>query len=224
MKKILQSIVLLLSVAGFLPMAKAVVVMQPRTTFGPNGDGSVRPYDVPCLTSTNQGSTTQLQRGMAYNPTTGHLLVVDRSTAYSTPTTCDVHVLDGETGAYIGKLDNNSTFGGGSPNFVLNLIGVADDGAIYVANLTTSTTSAPETRIYRWADEASPETLVSPNGSFPNDDPSSGNTNASQKRWGDTMTVRGAGTNTQILLANRGTLVCLYTPDDATYSHFSPKT
>ena len=195
-----------------------VVVMQPLTTFGPNGDGSLRPYDVPALTATNQ-----LQRGLAYNPTTGHLLVVDRSTAYSSANN-DVHILDSNTGAYLGKLDNSSTLAGGNAAFTLNLVGVADDGAIYVCNLSSSTAGAPQIRLYRWNDEFSFQTLVSPTASFPNDDPSNGNPNAVQKRWGDTMTVRGSGLNTQILLANRGTLACLYTPDDASYTHFSPRT
>src|SRR6478609_7691454 len=131
-----------------------IVVMQPLTTFGTNGDGSLRPNDVPALTATNQ-----LQRGMAYNPTTGHLLVVDRSTAYSSANN-DVHVLDGNTGAYLTKLNNGSTLAGGSSGFTLNMIGVADDGAIYVVNLTTSTTGVPQTRIYRWNDESSPEVIV----------------------------------------------------------------
>ena len=195
-----------------------VVVMQPLTTFGINADGSVRPNDVPCLTSTNQ-----FERGIAYNPTTGHLLVVDRSPAYSSAN-CDVHIINGDTGAYIGKLDNSSTLAGGTAGFTLNLIGVGNDGAIYVANITSSTAGAPQTRLYRWNDELSLQTIVSPTGSFPSDDPSSGSTVATQKRWGDTMSVRGSGLGTQILLANRGTLAALYTPDDGTYAHFTPKT
>jgi hypothetical protein len=195
------------------------LVMKPLTTFGTHGDGSVRPDDVPALTSTNE-----FQRGMVYNPTTGHLLVVDRSSAYASAN-CDVHVLDGNTGAFLNNLDNGSTLAGGTTGFTLNLIGVGDDGAIYVANLSSSTTTANQTRIYRWADESSPQTIISP--ALPptaSDDPSSGNTNASQKRWGDTMAVRGSGLNTQILLANRGTLAAIFTPDDSSLAHFTPKT
>lgn len=194
-----------------------VVVMQPLTTFGTNGDGTVRPNEVPALTTTNQ-----LQRGIAYNPATGHLLVVDRS-SYSGPNN-DVHILDGQTGAHLGILENGSTLAGGTAGFTLSLIGVADDGAIYVANLTSSTAGAPQSRLYRWANESAFQTLISPTFQFPTDDPSSGNTNSNQKRWGDTMTVRGSGLNTQILLANRGTLAVLYTPDNATYEHFTPHT
>jgi Ig-like domain-containing protein len=219
MKKLLISILIPLGCALLAASSQAqVLVMQPLATFGTHGDGSVRPNDVPALTATNQ-----LQRGVAYNPLTGHLLVVDRSSQYS-GSSCDVHVLDGNTGAYLTKLDNSSTVAGGSSAFTLNLIGIADDGAIYVANLTTSTTGTPQTRLYRWSDESSPETIVSPTADFQLDDPSSGNTNSTEKRWGDTMAARGAGLSTQILLANRGTLLALYTPDDASYAHFTPKT
>jgi autotransporter-associated beta strand protein len=195
-----------------------VVVMQPLTTFGPNGDGSLRPGDVVCLTSAGQ-----LQRGMAYNPTTGHLLVVDRATNSSI--NYFVYILDGASGVNLGTLATISPLAGGNAAFPLNLIGVADDGAIYAANLSNATGGSPQVRLYRWADESDPSpALVSPTPSFPNDDPSGGATDTSQKRWGDTMTVRGSGLNTQILLANRGTLAALYTPDDGTYSHFTPKT
>jgi hypothetical protein len=205
--------------ALFVAMAAQaqVTVLQPLTTFGPNGDGSLRPNDILYLTS-----ASQLQRGMAYNPVTGHLLLVDRSTNSSANN--DVHIVDGNTGAYIGKLDNSSTLSGGTAGFTLNMVGVADDGAIYVCNLSSGTAGAPQVHIYRWNDEFSGQTFVSPAPGFPNDDPSNGNANAFQKRWGDTMVVRGAGLNTQILLVNRGTLACIYTPDDSSYSHFTPHT
>jgi len=223
MKTPLRTISLIVSIAFIcilhsLSANGQVVVMQPLTTFGPNGDGSLRPGDVICLTSAGQ-----LQRGMAYNPTTGHLLVVDRATNSSV--NYFVYILDGASGANLGTLATISPFAGGNAAFPLNLIGVADDGAIYAANLSNGTTGSPQVRLYRWASESDPSpALVSPTISFPNDDPSGGATDVSQKRWGDTMTVRGSGLNTQILLANRGTLAALYTPDDGSYTHFTPKT
>ena len=193
-----------------------VVVMQPLTTFGPHGDGSLRPDDVPGLTWTNQ-----FQRGMAYNPTTGHLLVVDRTDNGGVNYT--VFIYDGQTGASLGTLPNITPLAGGNAAFPLNLIGVADDGAIYAANLT-SATATNETRIYRWATEIDAPTLVSP--ALPPtlaDDPGAGDAVASQKRWGDTMSVRGSGLGTQILLANRGTFAAIFTPDDGSMAHFTPK-
>lgn len=220
MKNSFRLIALAVSVAFFSIAAQAqVLVMQPLTTFGTNGDGSLRPGDAPFLTPTNQ-----LQRGMAYNPTTGHLLVVDRSTSSSVNN--DVYILDGNTGATLGTLNNGSTLAGGNAAFTLNLVGVADDGAIYVANLTSSTaTNFPQFRLYRWSSETDLQTIVYPPliVGF-SADPSNGDTNSFQKRWGDTMTVRGSGTNTQVLIANRGTLAALFTPNDSSLAAFSPRT
>jgi len=173
MKTPLRTISLIVSIAFIcilhsLSANGQVVVMQPLTTFGPNGDGSLRPGDVICLTSAGQ-----LQRGMAYNPTTGHLLVVDRATNSSV--NYFVYILDGASGANLGTLATISPFAGGNAAFPLNLIGVADDGAIYAANLSNGTTGSPQVRLYRWASESDPSpALVSPTISFPNDDPSGG--------------------------------------------------
>lgn len=223
--KNLKILAAFLSLTLFSLVAQAVVVMQPLTTFGPNGDGSVRPGDLFFLTSSNQW-----QRGMAYNPTTGHLLVVDRSTNTTTSASGDVYIIDGNTGAAVTnssglpkKLDISSIIDLGNVAFRMSLIGIADDGAIYVGNLSTATTP-PQYALYRWENEDAPQTLVFPTQSFPDSDPSSGNTNVTERRWGDTMAVRGSGLTTQILIANRGTNAALFTPDDNTYSHFTPKT
>ena len=216
MKKLLLQIGLLAALLATGAPAQSVL-LQPLVTFGTNGDGTVRPGDAAFLTPTNQ-----FQRGLAYNPTTGHLLVVDRSPNSSANN--DVYILDGDTGATLGMLNNGSTLAGGNAAFTLNLVGVSDDGVIYVCNLTSGTSTAPQTRLYRWDNEGASQTLVFPTQAFPSDDPTSGDTNVFQKRWGDTMSVRGSGTGTQILLANRGTLAALFTPDDGTLSHFSVKT
>ncbi len=62
-----------LALAAALP-AQALQ-LEPLTTFGPNGDGTIRPGDLPFLT----GDGNRYQRGMAYNPTTGHLIIVNRN-------------------------------------------------------------------------------------------------------------------------------------------------
>src|ERR1051325_3169691 len=143
MKSTLRILVPLVSTATLCVSLHAqVVVMQPLTSFGTNGDGSVRPGDVAGLTSSGQ-----LQRGMAYNPTTGHLLVVDRATNSSI--NYFVYILDGATGANLGTLANITPFDGGNAAFVLNLIGVGDDGAIYAANLSNATGGSPQIRLYQ---------------------------------------------------------------------------
>src|SRR6185436_15277820 len=78
--------------------------------------------------------------------------------------------------------------------FALNLVGVGDDGVVYGANLTTSATS-PQYKVYRWAND-SPGNAPVP---VFIGDPGIGV--QANLRWGDNFAVRGAGTNTQILIA-----------------------
>src|SRR5205807_2388945 len=107
--------------------------LTPLTTFGTNGDGTLRPGDVDFLNSSGQ-----LQRGMAWNPVTGHLLVACRTNPAS-PTIERVLVLDAANGTNVlSLLDMSSLAFGGNASFLINLIGVADDGAIYVANLSNT--------------------------------------------------------------------------------------
>ena len=180
--------------------------LEPLTTFGPHGDGSLRPGDHPFLTA---GDSDYYQRGLAYNPTTGHLILVNRN-----PANAGFYILDGTSGAHVGNVEYAGFQPGGSERFPFSLIGVADDGAIYVGNLST-VSAPPQFRLYRWADEASPQTVAYAG------DPSNGNTNSANRRWGDTMAVRGAGTNTQILIASRGTLVSMLTPLDSSLNTFT---
>jgi len=90
------------------------------------------------------------ERGIAYNPVTGDVLLVSRAAGLQ------VAILSADTGAELGFLDTTGISGG---TFVLSLIGVADDGAIYGANLSTSTT-APNFTIYRWGSETDTPTVV----------------------------------------------------------------
>ena len=141
-------------------------------------------------------SNDNSQRGLAYNPVTGHLIVVGRSPSNG------VHVLNANTGAYISSLDT-SLFVPGTGTFEVNLVGVGGDGVIYVANLDTS--GAGYT-IYSWADE-NPGTTC--NLAWGPGDPGVG------QRIGDTFAVRGAGANTELLAGTRnGTQVVLFTTGD----------
>jgi hypothetical protein len=150
---------------------------------------SLKPADRAYLTTDNT------QRGLSYNPVTGHLLLANRAGGLS------VNVLDSLTGADLGTLDVTGIAGG---TFALNLIDVAADGAIYGANLTLNGSTDPF-KIYRWANETAAPSLVY-----------SGNPGPSVvNRFGDTFAVRGAGNGTQIIAASRaGTVVSvLLTPD-----------
>ncbi len=196
---------LALAVAASITSASAQSKLIPLAGFGANGDGTIRPGDYPFLTSDGN----RYQRCMAFNPTTGHLIVVNRFPRGSET----INVIDALTGAYIGELDQSWRTFGGLASFVYNCVAVAEDGAIYVGNLTTSATTV-EFILYRWADEASMQSVVygpgNPAGEI-----------GSSTRWGDTLTVRGAGLDTEILISNRGNQMALLRPTDASLTFFS---
>ncbi|MEW6159557.1 MAG: immunoglobulin domain-containing protein [Verrucomicrobiota bacterium] len=139
------------------------------------------------------------QRGLAYNPATGHVLVVNRAGGIS------VRILNARTGEEIldefgapkvlnlMDADGNGIIVGGF--FLLNMIGVADDGAIYAGNLSLNTATT-NFKVYRWESEDAPATLAF------DGDPAFG---APTGRWGDTFDVRGAGNSTQVLIGVGGT-------------------
>ncbi|MCL4177495.1 MAG: immunoglobulin domain-containing protein, partial [Verrucomicrobia bacterium] len=144
-------------------------------------------------------------RGMAFNPVSGNVLVVSRTLGAT-----NVYVLDGETGAEKHRLrstdasDANFIFGG---LFPLNMIAVADDGAVYACCLTLSGT---DTTIYRWADDQ-PDTI--PALAF-------GPGDSGLVRTGDTIQARGSGAETQLILASRNgkTVAVFTTTDGATFN------
>jgi hypothetical protein len=197
---------LLLALAALLNSASAQFQLVPLSSFGTNGDGTVRPGNEVFLT------TDTLQRGMAYNPTTGHLLVANRSPLGSE----SIAVVDGDYGTNITSLQGFTSVIGGHADFVLNLVGVSGDGSIYVGNLTT-TPVPPEFRLYRWSDEnASASTAV-----FFGDPSSGAATAGDNRRWGDTMAVRGSGMNTEVLIASRGTLFAILRPSAPDLASFT---
>lgn len=152
--------------------------LVPLASFG-DGDGWLAPGDRSYLTIDNT------QRGLAYNPVTGNLLLVNRAGGLS------INILDGMTGADLGTLSGVGSLSGGT--FAGNMIGVADDGAIYVGNLTTDATGAPGPfKIYRWANESAAAPTLAYSGA-----PLAG------ARIGDTLDVIGSGTNT-VLVAGYG--------------------
>jgi hypothetical protein len=88
------------------------------------------------------------------------------------------------------------------------MVGVGDDGVVYAANLTTDSSSASYA-IYRWDNDSS---NAIPTVVFLGD-PSSGNTDPNNRRFGDSFAVRGSGANTQIIAGSRnGTVAVIFTP------------
>ena len=131
-------------------------------------------------------SALPTERGLAFNPVSKRLILVSRASS-----SLHMYVLDAESGADLHEMNISGITGG---TYTLSLVGVADDGAVYAANLTTSGATTAF-KIYRWADD-NPGTV--PTVAF-SGDPSPGN----PQRWGDTLDVRGAGSGTQCIAASR---------------------
>ena len=154
------------------------------------------------------GAGTDTQRGMAYDPLYQRLVVVSRSA------TNGVHLLDAATGADQGDMDISPLLAVTPPGtYPLNMCGVADDGAVYVGNLITSA-SSDNFVIYRWNSATNTETMSQAYAGNPLGDLGTGIT-GSIGRIGDTMAVRGAGTNTQIICTFRnGTNAAIFSTTD----------
>ncbi len=136
-------------------------------------------------------NTDSTQRGLAFNPVSGNLLYVSRSGGNF------VVVLDPATGAEKHRLTTtdgdgiNVVAGGTLP---ANMIGVAEDGAVYLSNLNLPVAgSGAILRVYRWdsdAPGAAPTAIEV--AELPAD-----------VRFGDTFAVRGRGDSTELLYGSR---------------------
>jgi len=147
-------------------------------------------------------------RGMCASADGSKLYVVTRTPANA------VTVIDALTGADNAPLSFNITGVAGGGGAVVNKIGVAGDGAIYMCNLDTSN----NLKVYRWANEATAldataagnPTVAYLQSSL---DP------ADAIREGDDMAVTGSGVNTKILLSGTGlTLTVLTTVDGVNFT------
>ncbi|MEI7633967.1 MAG: hypothetical protein WCK47_06775 [bacterium] len=138
-------------------------------------------------------------RGMALNPVTGHLLLVDRDGTGNV-----VHRLDSATGAEILPPLDSSIYSGGT--HVISKIAIATDGTIYVCNLAIA---GANFKIYKYTDEEAVPTVCF-------DDP------ASAARRGDSIAVTGVGVNTKLLvngfMAFVGDFAILTTTDGNTFT------
>lgn len=192
MKKFLRLITGLIAVALWAHIAQAQTnfnTLSGISTFGSHSDGTVRPGDVPWLTTTNS------QRGFAYNPVTSHLILVDRQVGGATggAITGAIYIID-STGASIGTLNLSSMTNGG--DFADYAVGVSDDGAIYVGNFINQNTNSNYS-IYRFGSE---DTNLPPTFAYKGILPLPAGLSM---QWGSTMDVRGAGTGTQIIIGSR---------------------
>lgn len=190
------------------------------------GTPNVQPY-----VTSDGGTSTPKERSIAYNALSNQLLVVRCALLGPSPNTFvpEVHVVDANTGMELYTLNVSGIFigvesevGGSNP---LNLLGIAaaDDGSIYACNMNPNASGGIVTpsdaklfRVYRWAN-SDPNTV--PSQVFAGDP---ANQTTANFRWGDTMTVRGSGANTEILLdSNDGGFAALLRPTDSSLSAFT---
>lgn len=203
---------LLLSAATFAvgSMSYAAFSISPLATFG-GGDGwrapgenlagdSVATSPYPYL------GTSSLERGLAYNPTTGNLILVSRSTAGN-----GIRVLSGTTGADVGFLNQGSGIISGG-TFATNAVAVADDGKIYVGNLAGAT-GTNNLKLYQWSSEAASAPTV-----FANATPVS----TVAGRLGDNLDAIGGGTGTRIIAGYSGAQGYALYSDTGVQTNVSP--
>jgi hypothetical protein len=215
--------------------------LNPLTTFGSRGDGSIQPGDSLGLSPVSgnevkisapggygiqpgdaSNSTNGFNmRGLAFDPVSGNVILVDTHSGSGGSTVMlpnsGVYVLDPNSGQIIGALNTNGLVGSGGVGPVA-AVAVADDGVVYGANQNNHTTNTSVFRIYRWAtaDTNSPSfgqpAVLAFSGALVPDD-----------RVGQTIDVRGSGPSTQIIIGTSaltapgtGTNVYLFTTADGT--------
>lgn len=162
-----------------LSVAHGQFSLQALSSFG-GGDGWLAPGE-----SGFSGATDATIRGIAYHSPSNRLIVVDRSGGVN------VRLLSGDTGSQVGTLISAGVTGG---TFAANMVGVADDGHVYMGNLSTS--AASNFKVYRWDSSEVSNPVNAPTLAF------DGLSNRS--RTGDSFAVTGSGTSTQFVAAGAG--------------------
>ncbi len=195
--------------------AQTIITTTTTNTYG------VQPGDSIAAPNSTNGFN---MRGLSYDPVSGNLVFVDSHTgsggASAVPPNAAIYVLDSSSGQIIGALNTNGITGGSLAAFVT--AGVADDGVVYVANQVNRNSS--NFKIYRWP-------TANTNDARFNMAPTVAYNSAAltvSERLALNMDVRGAGTNTQIIVgsadasktstssAGPGTNIFLFTTADGT--------
>ena len=195
----ITSIASRLSLPSLLGLASCVAVslfvvgdataqsLTPLATFGNTTPGWRQPGEpLPGdVSGTNDGisylymQASNNERGLAFG--NGHLYLISHANVNGS--TANVRILDAVSGADLGGLDATGVAGG---TFAVNAGAVGSDGTIYVANLTTQSTTTPFT-VYKWASEAAvPVVAYSGDASLPG------------SRVGDSLAGFGSGASTRI--------------------------
>lgn len=162
-------------VIGFALSASAQI-LSPLTGFG-GADGWLAPGEGGYAYLT----TGNTERGMSFG--NGHVYLASRANVGGDA--INIRILDRLTGADLGALNDTGVTGG---TFAINQVSVGGDGAIYVNNLTTQSTTSP-LKVYRWATEGSAPTVAY-----------SGDAGLAGSRVGDSMGLFGTGASTRLAL------------------------
>ena len=179
--------------AAALAASGAHAQLSVKTGFG-GGDGWRAPNEI--LTGDTAGTSSlgnynylqagNLERGLAYNPVTGNLILVSRSAAGN-----GIRILNGQTGVDVGSLAQGSGIISGG-TFTTNAVAVANDGAIYVSNLTTNASVAASAfKVYQWTSEAASAPTTFSSSAI------AGFTGT--PRLGDSLDVTGSGAGTTLV-------------------------
>jgi hypothetical protein len=182
---------------------------------------STAPGSQPYLLGLNGGSPNQ--RTIAYNALSNHLYIVARSSGSTSNYV--IFALNASDGTIVSALNTNGIYNGGAVGeggIGLVGIGVADDGAIYACNEAPDAcgcgaNGTPDSlfRVYRWADG---DTNTVPVQIFSGDPAGA----TAPVRWGDTLSVRGSGMNTEILLDSQlGNYAAILKPTDPSMTSFT---
>ncbi len=151
--------------------------IAPLSTFSPDSDGWLAPGEGGYAYLT----TGNTERGLAYG--NNHLYLVSRANVGGNA--LNIRILDKNTGADLGGLNIGSGIITGG-TFAINTVRVAEDGAIYVANLANPVGTIPY-KVYRWANESATPTVAV------------NTTTITTGRMGDNFDVIGSGTSTLLL-------------------------
>ena len=158
---------------------------------------SLAPGSVPYLDPLSYAT-----RGLAYDTNSSQLVLADHT---------NIYVLNALNGAYVSTyLGGNAGLPAGGVNgWLIDQIGIADDGTLYSANLSVS--PGTNISIIQWPASGGSWSPVNYSfGGSAGADPS-----GSGDRWGDTMSVRGSGTSTEIIMGSyNGTNVVVFDTAD----------
>lgn len=176
--KTLRKLPIVCAVVCAATYAQAQITISPVLDFG-GGDGWLAPGEGGYAYLT----TGNTERGLAYNPATGNLLLVSRANVGGN--SLNIRILEETTGEDLGGLATGSGIISGGL-FPINTVRVGEDGAIYVANMTTAAPANGNFRVYRWADESATPTVAYDGA------PLTG------ARIGDSLDLFGGGNSTRI--------------------------